>query len=90
MSKNGTPLWREAHLQVKMYKTPQRRSIFGRWAVVYLQAAVARSTFASQNVERNDMLGPLFEVRMSNNCRKVIRRCGAFTSQNESARSLTN
>ena len=22
MSKNGTPLWREAHLSVKMYKTP--------------------------------------------------------------------
>ena len=27
MFKNGTPLWREAHLQVKMYKTPAFCSI---------------------------------------------------------------
>ena len=27
--KNCTPLWREAHFQVKMYKTPQRRTTFG-------------------------------------------------------------
>ena len=27
--KNYTPLWREAHFQVKMYKTPQLRSTFG-------------------------------------------------------------
>ena len=29
MSKKCTPLWREAHVQVKMYKTPQRRTTFG-------------------------------------------------------------
>ena len=29
MLKKCTPLWREAHVQVKMYKTPQLRSIFG-------------------------------------------------------------
>ena len=33
MWKNATPLRREAHLQVKMHKTSQRQSIFGRWAV---------------------------------------------------------
>ena len=27
--KNCTPLWREAHFQVKMYKTPGARSTFG-------------------------------------------------------------
>ena len=27
--KNCTPLWREADFQVKMYKTPQHRRIFG-------------------------------------------------------------
>ena len=31
MSKNGTPLWREAHLQVKMLKTPAFSSILGRF-----------------------------------------------------------
>ena len=29
MSKKCTPLWREAHFQVKMYKTPQLRTTFG-------------------------------------------------------------
>ena len=28
MLKNGTPLWREAHFEVKMYKTPQLRTAF--------------------------------------------------------------
>ena len=28
MLKNGTPLWREAHFQVKMYKTRQLRTTF--------------------------------------------------------------
>ena len=28
-SKKRTPLWREAHFQVKMYKTPQRWTTFG-------------------------------------------------------------
>ena len=27
--KSATPLWREAHFQVKMYKAPQRRTTFG-------------------------------------------------------------
>ena len=27
--KNCTPLWREAHFEVKMYKTPQLRTTFG-------------------------------------------------------------
>ena len=29
MSKKCTPLWREAHFEVKMYKTDQRWSTFG-------------------------------------------------------------
>jgi len=29
MSKKCTPLWREGHFEVKMYKTPQVRSTFG-------------------------------------------------------------
>ena len=46
--KNCTPLWREAHLQVKMYKTHQVRSTFGSWDVEKVHAAVARTTFRSQ------------------------------------------
>ena len=48
MSKKCTPLWREAHFQVKMYKTPQLRTTFGSWDVEKVHAVVARSTFPSQ------------------------------------------
>ena len=48
MSKKCTPLWREAHFQVKMYKTHQVRTTFGSWDVEKVQAVVARSTFPSQ------------------------------------------
>ena len=34
MSKKCTPLWREAHFEVKMYKTPQCRTTFGGSGVV--------------------------------------------------------
>ena len=45
--KNCTPLWREAHFQVKMYKT-HSRTTFGSWDVEKVHAVVARSTFRSQ------------------------------------------
>ena len=48
MSKKRTPLWREAHFQVKMYKTHQVRTTFGSWDVEKVHAVVARSTFPSQ------------------------------------------
>ena len=34
MSKKCTPLWREAHFKVKMYKTPDGRATFGGSDVV--------------------------------------------------------
>ena len=46
--KNCTPLWREAHFQVKMYKTHQVRTTFGSCDVEKVHAVVARSTFRSQ------------------------------------------
>ena len=51
MSKKWTPLWREAHFQVKMYKTHHSRTTFGSWDVGKVHAVVARSTFGSQNVK---------------------------------------
>ena len=51
MSKKCTPLWREAHFQVKMYKTHHSRTTFGSSDVEKMHAAVARSTFPSQNVQ---------------------------------------
>ena len=71
--KNCTPLWREAHLQVKMYKTPGARSTFGSWDVEKVHAVVARSTFPSQNVKSTRGADDFWHLR----CRKSARRCGA-------------
>ena len=48
MSKKCTPLWREAHFQVKMYKTHHSRTTFGSSDVEKVHAVVARSTFRSK------------------------------------------
>ena len=62
MSKKCTPLWREAHFQVKMYKTLHVRT-----------ADVARRTFPSQNVQNTSALEHFWKLR----CSKSVRRCGA-------------
>ena len=51
MSKKCTPLWREAHFEIKMHKAHQCRTTFGSWDVEKVHAVVARSTFRSQNVQ---------------------------------------
>jgi len=71
--KNCTPLWREAHFEVKMYKTHQRRTTFGSWDVEKVHAVVARSTFRSQNVQNTPGPDHFWKLR----CRKSARRCGA-------------
>ena len=69
MSKKCTPLWREAHFQVKMSKTHQVRTTFGSWDVEKVHAVVARSTFPSQKCKKmSGGLGPLLEVEMSKKC----------------------
>ena len=73
MSKKCTPLWCEAHFQVKMYKTPQLRTTFGSWDVEKAHAVVARSTFPSQNVQNTPWSDHFWKLR----CRKSARRCGA-------------
>ena len=73
MSKKCTPLWREAHFQVKMYKTNQVRTTFGSWDVEKVHAVVARSTFPSQNVQNKPGSDHFWKLR----CRKSARRCGA-------------
>ena len=49
--KKCTPLWREAHFEVKMCKTHQVRTTFGIWDVEKVHDVVARSTFQSQNLK---------------------------------------
>ena len=71
--KNCTPLWREAHFQVKMYKTHQLRTTFTSWDVEKVHAVVAWSTFRSENVQNTRGSDHFWRLR----CRKSARRCGA-------------
>ena len=71
--KSCTPLWREAPVQVKMYKTHHGRTTFGSCDVEKVHAVVARSTFGSQNVKNTRGSDHFWKLR----CRKSARRCGA-------------
>ena len=71
--KSCTPLWREAHFQVKMDKTLEERTTFGSCDVEKVHAVVARSTFPSQNVQNTPFSEHFWKLR----CRKSARRCGA-------------
>ena len=72
MSKKCTPLWREAHFQVEMYKTPHVRATFGGSDVEKVHAVVARSTFPSQKVKNTRGSDHFWRF----GCRKSARRCG--------------
>ena len=73
LSKKCTPMWREAHLQTKMYKTPHAQTTFGNSHVTKLHAVVARSTCRHENGENTAAPNHLLEVEMSK-----TRRCGAM------------
>ena len=70
MSKNGKPLWREAHLLVK---TSQLPSNFWTSDVEKLHAAVAQSALSSQNHKKQGVSGYFLSFR----CLKMARSCGA-------------
>ena len=63
MSKKCTPLWREAHFEVKMYKAHHARTTFGSLHVEKKHAVVARSTFRSQNVQSTTCLRHFWTFR---------------------------
>ena len=73
MSKKCTPVWREAHFEVKMYKAHQHRTTFGSWDVEKVHAVVARSTFRSENVQSTPAPDHFWKLR----CRKSAGHCGA-------------
>ena len=71
--KNCTPLWRQAHFEVKMHKTPQRQTTFGSCDVEKVHAVVAPSTFPSEHVQNTPWSDHFWQLR----CRQSARRCGA-------------
>ena len=73
MSKNCTPLWRNAHFASQnVTKHLMSRSTFWSSDVEKLHAAVAKRTFASQNVQNTSCLEHFLKFW----CRKIARRCG--------------
>ena len=70
--KNCTPLWRKADLEVKMLKNWGSGTTFWSLDVEKLYAAVAKSTFGSENVQNMTCLDHFLKFR----CRKIVRRCG--------------
>ena len=71
--KSCTPLWHEAHFQVKMYKTPGPDHFLEVEMAKKVHAVVARSTFQSQNAQNTPGPDHFWKLR----CRKSARRCGA-------------
>ena len=75
--KKCTPLWREAHFQVKMYKTHQLRTTFGSWDVEKVHAVVARSTFPSQKCKKLTVSDHFLKFR----CRKSVEKVHAVVAR---------
>ena len=75
--KKCTPLWREAHFQVKMDKTLEERTTFGSWDVEKVHAVVARSTFRSQNVQNTTCSRHFWRFR----CRKSVEKVHAVVAR---------
>ena len=67
--KKRTPLWREAHFQVKMHKAHKVRTTFGTWDVEKVHTVVARSTFRSEHVQNTPLSDHFWKLR----CRKSAR-----------------
>ena len=70
--KKCTPLWREAHFQVKMDKTLEERTTFGSWDVEKVHRCGAKHILKSK-CAKHTMVGPLLEVAMSKKCTPLWR-----------------
>ena len=81
IQKKCTPLRREAHFQVKMYKTQHCRTTFGTWDVEKVHAVVAGSTFPSQNVHKTHHVRTTFGSGDVEKVHAVVAR-STFRSQN--------
>ena len=66
MLKKFTPLWRKAHFQVKMHKTPQSRTAFGSCDEANFQVKMYKAPG----------FGPLVDDSMAIRYRKRTHSCG--------------
>ena len=68
-----TPLKRETHFKIKIYKTHHSRTTFGSSDVEKVHAVMARSTFWNQNIQNTPPPDHFWKLRR----RKSTRYCGA-------------
>ena len=64
MSKKCTPLWREAHFEVNMYKTHQVRTTFGSCDVEKNARRCGAKQISKSKCTKHTKYGPLLEVQM--------------------------
>ena len=70
ISKKCTPVWREAHFEVKMLKTPHVRTTFGtHFEVKMLKTPHVRATFGRSGVVSWQAQGIVHLVKSEQNAR---------------------
>ena len=73
MSKKCTPLWREAHFQVKMFKPLGIRTTFGGSDVEKVHVRCGAKHISKSKCSKHQGSGPLLEVQMSKKCMPLWR-----------------
>ena len=73
LSKKCTPLWREAHFEVKMHKTHPAPDHF--WQLRYRKSArrCGAKHISKSKCTKHTTFGPLLEVQMSKKCTPLWR-----------------
>ena len=72
--KKCTPLWREAHLEVKSGKTPQRRTTFGSADVEKVPRRCGAKHIFMKHVKITGTFGPLLDSAMWKKCTPLWRQ----------------
>ena len=73
MSKKCTPLWREAHFQVKMYKTHPAPDHFWQLRCRKSARRCGAKHISKSKCTKHEGFGPLLEVQMSKECTPLWR-----------------
>ena len=73
MSKKCTPLWREAHFQVKMYKTLAVSDHFWKLRCRKSARRCGAKHISKSKCTKHTIVGPLLEVEMSKKCTPLWR-----------------
>ena len=87
--KSCTPLWREAHFQVKMYKTHQVRITFWKLRCRKSERRCGAKHISKSKCTKHTGSGPLLEVEMSKKCTPLWREDARSTFASEKVKNTT-